>query len=252
MERLRAAASSLLDCWLFVSKRSPRYASLHQSRAQTVDLFINSIQTPTMMLGPIANKQIGFGFYRPAALIFSNFFSDIPFAAVRVFIFDVIVYFMPDLWVVFLNLACVLPHFTLRPRSAGEFFTFHLFVYLSYLAMQGSFRTFELLCISFDSVFRLAIFFLPNIVQYTGYMIPTFHMKRWLFWIVHFDLFFAEVSSLANRPTWTHCLMHGLEPWRTNSCTLRWSVMVLTLFLEMGPEWPITRQWSHSLVINRD
>lgn len=53
---------------------------------------------PLMMLGrPIANKQIGYGFYRPAALVFANFFSDIPFSAVRVFIFDVIVYFMPGL-----------------------------------------------------------------------------------------------------------------------------------------------------------
>jgi len=149
------------------------------------------------MLGrPIANKQIGFGFYRPAALVFSNFFSDIPFSAVRVFIFDVIVYFMPDLWVIFLSLACVLPHFTLRARSAGGFFTFHLFVYLSYLAMQGFFRTFGLLCISFDSAFRLAIFFLPNIVQYSGYMISTFQMKRWLFWIVRIFFSFRKFSHL--------------------------------------------------------
>lgn len=155
-----------------------------------------------MMLGrPIANKQIGYGFYRPAALVFANFFADIPFSAVRVFIFDVIVYFMPGLWVISLNLASTLPHFTLRARSAGGFFTFHLFVYLTYLVMQSLFRTLGLLCISFDSAFRLATIFLPNLVQYTGYMIPTFQMKRWLFWIVSFLLFFAEIFSLANRPT---------------------------------------------------
>lgn len=65
-----------------------------------------SVQMPLMMLGrPVANKQIDYGFYRPAAVVFANFFSDIPFSAVRVFIFDVIVYFMPDLWVIFLDLA---------------------------------------------------------------------------------------------------------------------------------------------------
>lgn len=155
-----------------------------------------------MMLGrPIANKQIGYGFYRPAALVFANFFSDIPFSAVQVFIFDVIVYFMPDLWVISLDLAYVLPHVALRARSAGGFFTFHMFVYLTYLAMQGFFRTFGLLCVNFDSAFRLATFFLPNMVQYTGYIIPTFQMKRWLFWIVSFALFLAELFSLVNRAT---------------------------------------------------
>ena len=155
-----------------------------------------------MMLGrPIANKQIGYGFYRPGALVFANFFADVPFSAVRVFVFNVIVYFMPGLWVISLNLASTLSHFALRARSAGGFFTFHLFVYLTYLAMQGFFRTLGLLCISFDSAFRLATIFLPNIIQYTGYIIPTFQMKRWLFWIVSFFLFFTEFLSLANRAT---------------------------------------------------
>jgi ATP-binding cassette subfamily G (WHITE) protein 2 (SNQ2) len=181
---------------------SLRSASLHLSCAQGADLFTNCIQMPTMMLGrPIADKQIGYGFYRPAALVFANFFADIPFSAVRVFIFDVIVYFMPGLWVISLNLTFALPHFALRARSAGGFFTFHMFVYLTFVAMQGLFRTFGLLCTSFDGAFRLATIFLPNVVQYAGYMIPTFQMKRWLFWIVSFVLFFAETFSLANRAT---------------------------------------------------
>ena len=142
---------------------------------------------PTIMLGrPIANKQIGYGFYRPAALVFANFFADIPFSAVRVLIFDVIVYFMPDLWVTSLNISLILTDFVRRARSAGGFFTFHLFVYMTYLVTQCFFRTLGLLCISFDGAFRLATFFLPNLIQYTGYMIPTFQMKRWLFWIVSF------------------------------------------------------------------
>lgn len=63
---------------------------------------------PLMMVGrPIANKQIDYGFYRPAALVFANFFSDIPFSALRVLIFDIIIYFMPDLWVASLNISSV-------------------------------------------------------------------------------------------------------------------------------------------------
>lgn len=89
----------------------------------------------------------------------------------------------------------------LRARSAGAFFTFHLFVYVAFLALQGFFRTFGLLCVSFDSAFRLATFFLPSMVQYAGYIIPVFQMKRWLFWIVSFVLFSAETLSLASRAT---------------------------------------------------
>lgn len=50
--------------------------------------------------------------------------------------------------------------------------------------MQGFFRTFGLMCRNFDFAFRLAVFFVPNMIVYTGYMIPVFQMKRWLFWIV--------------------------------------------------------------------
>lgn len=50
--------------------------------------------------------------------------------------------------------------------------------------MQGFFRSFGLLCTNFDSAFRLATFFVPNMIQYIGYMIPVSQMKRWLFWIV--------------------------------------------------------------------
>ncbi|KAN0100123.1 ABC-2 type transporter domain containing protein [Tylopilus felleus] len=151
-------------------------------------------EMPTMMLGrPIANKQIGYGFYRPAALVFANFFSDIPFSAVRVLIFNVIVYFMPDL-----------------ARSAGGFFTFHLFIYMAYLVMQGFFRTFGLLCISFDGAFRLATFFLPNMIQYTGYMIPTFQMKRWLFWITYLNpLSYAWAGLMENEFMRTSLICDG-------------------------------------------
>ncbi|KAI6015643.1 pleiotropic drug resistance ABC transporter [Pisolithus marmoratus] len=125
-------------------------------------------EMPLQMLGrPIVNKQTFYGFYRPAAIVLANFFADIPIAAARVFIFNVIVYFMANL-----------------ARSAGGFWTFHLFVYTGYLALQGFFRTLGLLCVNFDSAFRLIALFVPNMMQYTGYTIPTFNMKRWLFWIV--------------------------------------------------------------------
>ncbi|KAI0081165.1 hypothetical protein K474DRAFT_1657026 [Panus rudis PR-1116 ss-1] len=128
-------------------------------------------ELPAQMLGrPILKKQISYRFYRPAAVSIANTIADIPFSAVRVFIYDLIIYFMCRL-----------------SRNAGGFFTYHLFVYLAFLTMQGFFRTFGLMCTSFDVAFRLATFFIPNMIQYTGYMLPVFSMKRWLFWITYID-----------------------------------------------------------------
>lgn len=64
------------------------------------------------MLGrPILKKQTGYSFYRPSATVIASTVADIPFSATRVLIYDIIIYFMAGL-----------------ERSAGGFFTFHLFV----------------------------------------------------------------------------------------------------------------------------
>ncbi|KNZ76344.1 Brefeldin A resistance protein [Termitomyces sp. J132] len=98
-----------------------------------------------------------------------SFFS-ILFASIRVLIYNLVVYFLSGLH-----------------RSAGAFFTFHLLNYVAYLSMQGFFRTFGLICSNFDAAFRLAVFFIPNFVQYAGYIIPVDSMKRWLFWIYYIN-----------------------------------------------------------------
>ncbi|KAG5643545.1 hypothetical protein DXG03_000686 [Asterophora parasitica] len=128
-------------------------------------------EMPLQMLGrPILRKQTSYSMYRPSAIALANTFSDLPFSASRILLYNIIVYFLSGLH-----------------RSAGGFFTFHLFNYIAYLAMQGFFRTFGLICSNFDSAFRLAVFFIPNFVQYTGYIIPVDSMKRWLFWIYYIN-----------------------------------------------------------------
>lgn len=69
-------------------------------------------------------------------------------------------------------------------RSAGAFWTFHLFSYLGFLIIQGYFRTLGLMCQKFDIAFRFSMFIVANIMQYSGYYMPVFLMHRWLFWIV--------------------------------------------------------------------
>ena len=73
------------------------------------------------------------------------------------------------------------------------FMAFFVQIYAAFLTMQGFFRTFGLMCTNFDVAFRLATFFVPNMIMYTGYMIPVFEMKRWLFWIVSVLIQFLSV-----------------------------------------------------------
>ena len=93
--------------------------------------------------------------------------ADIPFSATRVFIYNVVIYFMTRL-----------------DRSAGGFWTYHLVVYLTFLAMQAFFRAFGLIFRDFDTAFRISVLFSMHIFQYSGIWVPFAAMKRWIFWIV--------------------------------------------------------------------
>jgi len=128
-------------------------------------------EMPMQMMGrPLLRKQTSYSLYRPSAISVANTLADAPFSAARILFYNIIVYFMSGLH-----------------RSAGGFFTFHLFSYLAYLIMQGFFRTFGLVCFNFDSAFRLAVFFIPNFIEYAGYILPVISMKRWLFWIYYIN-----------------------------------------------------------------
>jgi ABC-type multidrug transport system permease subunit len=123
---------------------------------------------PIQMFGrPITTKQTGYGFYRPAAVQIANVLADMPFSATRILIYDIIIYFMSHL-----------------DRSAGRFFIFHLISYITFLAMQGFFRTIGLFCSNFHTAFRVGVSIFPTLILYSGYMIPIDQMKRWLFWVV--------------------------------------------------------------------
>ena len=106
----------------------------------------------------------------------ANMLADIPFSATRVFIYNVIIYFMTHLH-----------------RSAGGFWTYHLIVYLTFLVMQAFFRAFGLIFHDFDTAFRISVVFFLHILQYAGVWVPLAAMKRWLFWIVSY---FARIGSI--------------------------------------------------------
>ncbi|TFY58327.1 hypothetical protein EVG20_g8195 [Dentipellis fragilis] len=138
----------------------------------------------TQLLGrPLIRKQTGYGFYRPAAIQIANTVADLPFSAIRILMYDIIIYFMSGL----------------ARSSAGGFFTFHLLNYMAFLAMQGFFRSVGLLCSDFNTALRTAVVFFPNFVIYVGYMIPVTQMKRWLFWIFYINpLAYAWSACMEN------------------------------------------------------
>ncbi|KAF8748804.1 ABC transporter [Rhizoctonia solani] len=83
-------------------------------------------ELPAMMAGrPILYKQLSYRFYRASALSVAQTITDIPLSALRILIFSIITYFMCGL-----------------QRSAGAFFTYYLFIYVTFLAMSAFFRLF--------------------------------------------------------------------------------------------------------------
>ena len=107
--------------------------------------------------------------YSRGAYPIANMLADLPFSATRIFIYNVVIYFMTHL-----------------DRSAGGFWTFHLMVYLTFLVMQAFFRAFGLIFHDFDTAFRISVLFFLHILQYVGLWVPLGAMKRWLFWIVSY------------------------------------------------------------------
>ncbi|KAG8747761.1 hypothetical protein FRC11_012255, partial [Ceratobasidium sp. 423] len=128
---------------------------------------VSYFSMPAMMIGrPILYKQISYRFYRASALSVAQTITDIPLTAIRILIFSIIIYFMCGL-----------------ERSAGAFFTFYLFIYVTFLAMAAFFRLIGIICQGYDMAARLAASIVTLMVVYSGYMIPVYAMKRWLFWI---------------------------------------------------------------------
>ena len=99
----------------------------------------------------------------------ANMLTDIPFSASLIFIYNIIIYFIIHLdW------------------SAGGFWTYHLIVYLTFLAMQAFLQAFGLIFHDFDMVFRILVIFFLHVLQYAGVWMLLAAMKQWLFWIVSF------------------------------------------------------------------
>jgi ATP-binding cassette subfamily G (WHITE) protein 2 (SNQ2) len=118
-------------------------------------------ELPTQMQGrPIMYKQVQYRFYRPGALSIAQTLADLPMNALKIMIFDIIIYFLSGL-----------------ARTAGAFFTNYLFI----------FRVLGTATRDYNVAARLAALLISIMVIYAGYMIPVFTMKRWLFWLYYLN-----------------------------------------------------------------
>ncbi|KAI5807966.1 putative ABC transporter [Peziza echinospora] len=115
---------------------------------------------------PILLKHKSFSFYRPAAYAIAQTVVDIPLTFIQVLIFDVVVYFMANL-----------------QRTAGQFFTSLLILFVLTMAMYSFFRMIGSLSGSLDGATRVTGVAIQALIVYTGYLIPPTSMRPWLKWL---------------------------------------------------------------------
>lgn len=160
-------------------------------------------EMPAMMMGrPILRKQTNFAMYRPGAIAVANTAADLPFSALRILVFNLIVYLMShlvrDAGAFFVSLVFCFPY----RSSHATYQSFHIINYVAFLALQGLFRTLGLFLSNFDIAFRSAAVFIPNFVEYCGYILPVDSMKRWLFWIYYIVSDSAERLPVPSDARW--------------------------------------------------
>lgn len=145
-------------------------------------------------------SQASYRLYYPSALALGNALSDLPFSAVRLLLYNAIVYFMANLH-----------------RSWGAFWTFHLFSYMAFLSIQALFRTLGFFFSSYDAAFRMGGFLVTGLAFFTGYLIPVQQMKRWLFWVVSrtFPTFYNHSVLVSTQ--------FYLNPMASGECALYWN-----------------------------
>ncbi|KAF2235879.1 putative ABC transporter [Viridothelium virens] len=133
----------------------------------------------TMLGRPIINKHRAFTFYRPSALWLAQITVDLIFAAARILVFSIIVYFMTGL-----------------VRDAGAFFTFYLLIITGFAAMTLFFRTVGCMCPDFDYAIKFASVMITLFVITSGYIIQYESEKVWLRWIFYINPLGLGFSSL--------------------------------------------------------
>ena len=119
---------------------------------------------------PVVQKQSAYGFYHPFVDALSSTFADYPFKALKVVIFDVVVYFMVGL-----------------KQDAGAFFIFLFVTFVMTAAMSALFRTVAAVTKQAEQANAIAGILVLVLSIYTGYVIPVPSMHPWFKWLKYIN-----------------------------------------------------------------
>ena len=119
---------------------------------------------------PIIQRHNTFALYRPSADALAQIFADIPIKLIIITLFDLILYFMTNLF-----------------REPAEFFTFWLFTFMVTLVMIAFFRMLAACTRDVSEAQVLSGIGILALVIYTGYMIPRPTMHNYFKWISYIN-----------------------------------------------------------------
>ncbi|PHH78033.1 hypothetical protein CDD80_7448 [Ophiocordyceps camponoti-rufipedis] len=131
---------------------------------------------------PVVEKQRSYAFYHPATEALAGVVADIPIRFVTSACFNLIVYFLSNLW-----------------RSAGQFFLYYMVVFMTIFVMSAVFRTLAAATKTISQAMAFAGIMVLALVMYTGFAIRVPQMHPWLSWIRWINpIFYAFEILVAN------------------------------------------------------
>ena len=166
-----AISMSLINGSVFVNTTSTTSGFFSKGGVLFFCVLFNALQTMSEISTqyaqrPVVQKQSAYGFYHPFVDALSSTFADYPFKALRVSIFDVVVYFMVGL-----------------KQDAGAFFIFVLVTFLATAAMSALFRTVAAATKQAEQANGIVGVLVLVLSIYTGYVIPVPSMYPWFKWL---------------------------------------------------------------------
>lgn len=140
-------------------------------------LFLGWLQLTELMKAvsgrAVVARHKDYAFYRPSAVAAARVVADLPVILVQVIIFGVIMYFMTSLTV-----------------TAGRFFIYMLFVYITTILLTALYRMFASVSPEIDTAVRFSGIALNLLIIYTGYVIPKPQLLTkyiWFGWIYYIN-----------------------------------------------------------------
>jgi ABC-type multidrug transport system ATPase subunit len=139
-------------------------------------LFLGWLQLTELMKAvsgrAVVARHHDYAFYNPSAVSIARVIADLPVILVQVIIFGVIMYFMTNMTI-----------------TAGRFFIYMLFVYITTILLTALYRMFASVSPEIDTAVRFSGIALNLLIIYTGYVIPRPQLLGkyiwfgWIYWI---------------------------------------------------------------------